>query len=322
MISVTCTACKTHLEVDDAFAGGVCRCSSCGAIQTVPNAAQPGAPASGKTLFRKKGQAVVGSGLDELAQVVASSGLGASRLKRGTSPTLPSDAAVASAKSSRKLWMLIASIAVGMVAGGIFFFAFPTPAPTPSPNAAAQPDQPGGPVMLASLDLTRHNSVVFLIDRGASSSEVLSPLKQIVTRTLYRMGKDRRFAVAFWNNGTPDVSYPDKAMSHAVPESVSSASRAMDDVIAFGQSAVTSQIATALAEKPDAIVLITAKGFDLDDTWALSIESALKGHPPVAIHTLSIGSVGPSTGLKRLAEKSGGTYLELTAEDVRQLAGQ
>ena len=37
MISITCTHCKTLLEMDDAFAGGVCRCQHCGTIQTVPS---------------------------------------------------------------------------------------------------------------------------------------------------------------------------------------------------------------------------------------------------------------------------------------------
>src|SRR5215217_6168635 len=36
MISLTCTNCRTVLTIDDAFAGGVCRCQHCGTIQTVP----------------------------------------------------------------------------------------------------------------------------------------------------------------------------------------------------------------------------------------------------------------------------------------------
>ncbi len=36
MIRLVCTHCKTTLEMDEAFAGGVCRCQYCGTIQTVP----------------------------------------------------------------------------------------------------------------------------------------------------------------------------------------------------------------------------------------------------------------------------------------------
>src|SRR6266404_3507113 len=60
MISLTCMSCKKVLEIDDAFAGGVCRCQYCGTIQTVPanlkrgGRPTPGAPATPKTLYQKK----------------------------------------------------------------------------------------------------------------------------------------------------------------------------------------------------------------------------------------------------------------------------
>ena len=60
MISLTCTSCKKVLQIDDAFAGGVCRCQYCGTIQTVPAAlkqqARAGAPAQGtgaRTLYQR-----------------------------------------------------------------------------------------------------------------------------------------------------------------------------------------------------------------------------------------------------------------------------
>jgi hypothetical protein len=42
MIQIICTNCKTELLLDDAFAGGVCRCQHCGAIQKVPANAKKG----------------------------------------------------------------------------------------------------------------------------------------------------------------------------------------------------------------------------------------------------------------------------------------
>src|SRR5438046_3044513 len=103
MISLTCTNCRTLLQIDDAFAGGVCRCQHCGAIQTVPShlkqktvapaVAAAKKPKAAKTLYSRTGAghggAGVGdtgpsSGLDELAQVVASSGLSSRRLRSKT----------------------------------------------------------------------------------------------------------------------------------------------------------------------------------------------------------------------------------------------
>lgn len=56
MIRLECSNCRTVLTIDDAFAGGVCRCQQCGTIQTVP---KPGTSGNGdemdvKALFRRK----------------------------------------------------------------------------------------------------------------------------------------------------------------------------------------------------------------------------------------------------------------------------
>src|SRR5213595_1557311 len=99
MINLTCTNCKKLLQIDDAFAGGVCRCKFCGTIQTVPShktrAAAPTAAgaapkAAAKTLLQSSGSGqhtftapTSGTGLDELAQVVASSGLAGTGLRAG-----------------------------------------------------------------------------------------------------------------------------------------------------------------------------------------------------------------------------------------------
>src|ERR1700681_1316988 len=92
MISITCTNCQSVLTIDDAFAGGVCRCQFCGTIQTVPSKKKSSAHLAGattaKTLYHKDGPTpepgapgeAEGTGMEDLAQVVASSGLAGSGL--------------------------------------------------------------------------------------------------------------------------------------------------------------------------------------------------------------------------------------------------
>src|SRR5260221_2661179 len=96
MIRITCTNCKAQLSIDEAFAGGVCRCQHCGTIQAVPKhmkeAAAPAASKAGaskkagngasKLLYRDKIRvgSDAGSGLDAIAEIVASSGLSGSGL--------------------------------------------------------------------------------------------------------------------------------------------------------------------------------------------------------------------------------------------------
>jgi hypothetical protein len=93
VISLTCTSCQKVLEIDDAFAGGVCRCQYCGTIQTVPSR-KAGAATATKTLYQKKprlpGQP--GTGLEDLAEaIVGSSGLarGALKTNRAPAPNIP-----------------------------------------------------------------------------------------------------------------------------------------------------------------------------------------------------------------------------------------
>lgn len=56
MIQLECSNCRADLSIDDAFAGGVCRCQHCGTIQTVPKrgAAASAAAASPQALFKRK----------------------------------------------------------------------------------------------------------------------------------------------------------------------------------------------------------------------------------------------------------------------------
>jgi len=89
MIRIACTNCKTVLSIDDAFAGGVCRCQHCGTIQTVPSISKAAASAVGasvgasKSLYQNEARGE-GTGLDDLANIVASSGLTSGRLRAGT----------------------------------------------------------------------------------------------------------------------------------------------------------------------------------------------------------------------------------------------
>src|SRR4051812_21913628 len=114
MIVVNCSQCKARLEMDDAFAGGVCRCHYCGTIQAVPaNArrlqAAPAVPAGGNGAPRQP----PAGGLDALADAVASSGLTRGALHSGPppAPVIPAQP-VDYARPTRKSPLLLILIAL------------------------------------------------------------------------------------------------------------------------------------------------------------------------------------------------------------------
>ncbi|MEL7087715.1 MAG: hypothetical protein AAGL98_04630, partial [Planctomycetota bacterium] len=44
MLNIVCPSCSSSLEVDAGFAGGICRCSTCGAVLSVPRDTEKGKP--------------------------------------------------------------------------------------------------------------------------------------------------------------------------------------------------------------------------------------------------------------------------------------
>jgi hypothetical protein len=138
LIRLTCTVCKTEMQIDDAFAGGACRCQHCGTIQTVPKRLKPspitgkpnptkpqsmGTPA--KPLYEKRVRPDIGlsSGLDELAEVVAGSGLSSVR-SRGQPAAKKANPLIAVAppqKSKSSLLLVIAGIIILILVGVIIW---------------------------------------------------------------------------------------------------------------------------------------------------------------------------------------------------------
>ena len=151
MIRINCTQCKSTLDIDEAFAGGVCRCQHCGTIQTVPKHLKTAVSTSptpmpaansgnGKsfdhygTKSNPMGSKTSGShasGLDELADVVASSGglshgltgsgLQNRRNMRGPTRELPAPSAspIDPAKTKLVPMILIIGLAIVLMLGVI-----------------------------------------------------------------------------------------------------------------------------------------------------------------------------------------------------------
>lgn len=101
MIQLECSNCKAVLAIDDAFAGGVCRCQHCGTIQTVPKPGKDKAAAadseSPKALFKRKARiesalSPYNDGLDRAADEMDSSGglsasaIAGAAMRRSSSP--------------------------------------------------------------------------------------------------------------------------------------------------------------------------------------------------------------------------------------------
>jgi hypothetical protein len=293
MISLSCTNCRTVIEMDDAFAGGVCRCKHCGAIQTVPSRLKTG---SSKTLYKKStrgGQS--GSGLDQLAQAVASSsGLSSSRLRSAT----------AGKKSTKTFWIAASALLLIFIAllGGWFMLSHPSQPPA-SIHPLAADAAPAIPPNFCGTPIAG-NTIIYVLDRGSGTSELFSYLKEAAFKSAESLGRDRKFAILFWNNGSDDA-YPDSGPTFATQENIDEGRHLLDGIIAHGQSDARPALIKAVAASPDLIVLATAKGDQLDDDFTSQVLQICKDHA-VKIDTFDLGESQLSRPLKQIAQRTGG----------------
>src|SRR5688572_16033383 len=320
MISINCTQCQQLLEMDEAFAGGVCRCQFCGTIQTVPShlknqkAKSSGpSPKPNKALYKKGSGGQPGTGLDELAEVVASSGLSRKSLA-GTTPTREQSsvrrAPAAPKRNPLVPVLIIGSVVVAALVVLVVYFAMKSgggSGPTSPTGSTAKtsagaggvggpggqgdplktrPDDPAptkppptpitGP-SFAGVELPR-GPVVYLIDRSQANADVLDTAKSAVYRSALSLGADRRFQIVFWKHGEEGVvAFPESGSGAATPTEVDAAEKRLFEVIGYGQTELKPALELALKANPTEIVLLTAKGFQLDEDTAAMVKDTLKG---------------------------------------------
>lgn len=337
MITLICTKCKATLEMDEAFAGGVCRCQYCGTIQTVPShlkqASRGAAVGAGqKALYSTKAAAGAGlpsSGLDELANVVASSGL-ASGLANRTA-TRPDYAQPAPKQHPQRLPLMIGVGGVVALLIGVIIYLLVSRTSTP-PVAPPQQNNTAGPVDTPSQRRGSANvadtgpnflgipiegsKVVYLLDRGDSARDVLDPLKAALLDSLASLGADREFQVLFWTPPSsatekPDVNeyaYPKSGLAKANQVRVEECRRRFEDLTTSGRTDVGPVMAEAMKRNPEVIFIATAKGINLDDTMLKQVQK-FRGNNPVIVHTIDLTDHEEAQGILRaVAEKCGGTY--------------
>ena len=345
MISLTCTNCQTVLTIDDAFAGGVCRCQHCGTIQTVPShlkrrrAATPGGVGvggqgaddeqsnSGRTLYKKRPrpEPKSGTGLEDLADIVSGSGISSGGLTSSRFAGAGTAKGQATAMPPSKQWIPIAAGAgialLAAVVLGVWWMRAGSQS-APGPNGQNPVVAPGTPEVVQAAPnfcgvALNEQVVVYVLDRGNATRDVFDLLKEATYKSVQTLGPDRKFQVLFWNNGS-DEGYPSGLPVYSRPDNLAACRRAMEETTAFGQSDPTTALTKAIANKANVIVLATAKGLDLEPGF-VEQALALRKNSVVKIHTFALGE-SDSPVLKELAQRTGGEYKTVSPALLRSYA--
>ena len=300
MISLTCANCRATLEVDDAFAGGVCRCQHCGTIQTVPRPSnRPAAPGLGeapKALYQVKqrsGTSSNPSGLEELAEVVHSSGLsGSGLINRTGRPAAGGTHKPAKPKSNPALlWAGVGGVTLLLVVAVTGFLLLSKPAA--GPTAGGGTAQPAGP-QAAAFDTVALSGekVIFVLDRGDATAAFFPALKKLTTDSVKSLGEGKRFAVILWSNGNDDA-YPRVGTATTTAAEAGRLGRWFDEVATGRTTDVQPAMAAAMAQSPDEIV----------------------------VHAVSLGEPVADDPMKKIALESGGTYKYLSTSELNNIGG-
>jgi hypothetical protein len=283
------------LTIDDAFADGVCRCQFCGTIQTVPSKLKgasksaAGAGKSAKSLYRnpaaKSAAAPTGTTLDNLAEIVSSSGLAGSGLSSMASRKKPVPAKAP--ESPKKMTpiliiggaiilLLLAIVAILLLKGGAGTpGANPAPNPTAgasgatggaetpgagnptglesgSPGAGAPPPtaaQAGANPNFCGIPLTGQ-TIIYVLDNGSGSKDVFGDLLDATLRSAASLGPDRRFRIIFWDKSS-SPSFPTTGFSPGDADSIESARSALANVVAYGATDPIAALTDALKLRPE-----------------------------------------------------------------------
>ncbi|MGN6625520.1 MAG: hypothetical protein ACTHLN_02790 [Tepidisphaeraceae bacterium] len=330
MIRLTCAQCQATLEVDDAFAGGECRCQHCGTIQTVPRpGSRPGAPGSAvggsaggasepKALYQVKSRAGMSStpsGLEELAEIVHSSGLsGSGLLERGNRPRTAAPAPAAKAADPRSA-LLIGAAAGAVIVLVLAIVGYVLLKNKPPLHGAAADAAITGPAFDGTA--LRGDKIIFVLDRGDATAGFFPALRELTVRAVASLGSDRKFQVILWDNGSPDA-YPALSSGYATSAEVEKLGHWFDNVSVGRSTDVMPALKLALTQSPDTIVLATGKSVQLDDSFATEVLDARQGGH-VTFDTFSLGDSPTDDPLKKIAASTGGKFTFLKSTDLNDL---
>src|SRR5947207_3121481 len=268
MFQLICTHCRAMLEMDDGFDGGACRCRHCGTIQTVPSHLKnkTASVKASRTLYQTKPDpGVPSSGLDRLADVVASSGLTSSRLRKSEAP-----APVPKQQPNVKMLLIAAGIVIAFLAGALIVLSTRDHGPTAP--ADATPAVHSTPAVPSAKHIdpnfcgmpVKGETIIYVLDRGDSTRDSFDALKSATLRSIGSLGADRKFQIIFWNNGA-DEAYPKNWPVYATRENLAAAERAIDEVGAHGKTEITSALKKALEGDASEIVIVNGKTWERDD---------------------------------------------------------
>jgi len=303
-IKIRCQDCKKKISIDEAFAGGMCRCPYCKALVYVEDAAgdvsgkafagaRPTAPTSRPAAPGQAAPAPAPSPAQARARTAAEAGAAAD------ADHVPMAKPV---KIQGIITIIILVLMVLMVAGAVALALIYLPGggngdgPPPDTQPVqidTMPERPG----VVDIDLAV--PVIYVLDGGSGMRSAFDSARIMVIKSVESLGEGK-FNVIVAGEGEDKVVEP--ALAPGGKGGAGKLTPKLQEINPTGAADISRAIEAAIAMKPKAVVLFTRKA--VDDAAGLAGKAKAQG---TVVHTIVIDGDGEAIeSMKKLAEDAGG----------------
>lgn len=324
-IELECPGCADVLEIDTAFAGGICRCATCGELMTVPAAGSTGEPQKLSRPSRPDRPDVPGAPVDDEEEVVGDL---IDEEDEATFTTTSGETVKIDRRKVPTARKKKRAMKAGILAGFIVFAlalvfccyvainfllsgdkTTSSEAETFTREVLGNYDPNVNPFEMTKpnfLGITLDDEVVVLVDASSESQRWLNLARFAVQKSLDSMPDGKKVQILFWTEGEGHV-FPDKSMRAITAGDREKLGAFLDDIYATGQTDLSIGLSKALVYKPKHVIFVTGQLFD--DDQANKVLNILEQYPNVLIEMIMIGQDTPK--LQNYIESQKGQYVNL-----------
>lgn len=328
-IELNCPGCDTSLELDAGFAGGVCRCSTCGTLMTVPADPEAKAP---ERLHRPESPDAPTERPEtpgETPGEAAPEQEGVTTYTTDTGETVRVDERkipMAAMKRKAAKWGTIAAfVAVMGVLVAVSVLAIVILSGPDEGQAREQITEAFGydpdlnpftaeDANVLGLPLTPRDAVV--LDASASRDNWIGLAGENLANAVGKLGDGARVAALFATEGGPQWLTPEGELTRAGDLDPSAIEQQANEQRSSGRSNLPASVEAALGADPDRLLLVLGRTLEEDEDR--DIRAAL-GDSTVTVDVILVGLGMVATPLvDELAEDFDGRSIEVPVQKLAQ----
>ena len=302
-IKIRCSDCRKKISIDEAFAGGMCRCPYCKAIVYVPEesgdaavAARPAAPGSRpaepgespETPQGAEGEAAAEAGA-EPAPVVDHEHIPMARPVK-----------IQGVITIVLLALLLVMVGLGVAMALLYIPSGPLDVDVPDEGMPVNPlSVVKGAPAVAGLKL-QASPVIYILDGGSSMRDVFDGVRVMVGNSVASLGAKNQFTAVLCRED--EDKFMGAAYANGGEEGKKALHAFLDLVVPTGASDIPRALKAAVERKCKVIVLVARK--TVDDAAEIAAQAKAQG---IVINTISVdGDSEVNASMKALAAAGGG----------------